>query len=372
MVHERRWLSEDHGARAGVAIGVLWFAAMTVLNLVADHTIVPDPLVTLAPLAVCSVASTRTTAVFALAAVLWSYASGSWNDVWGTSQQWVRFSSVVLISGAAVLIAQVRIRREAEFERLTHIAETAQRVILPVLPEAAGEVLVQARYRSASEDALVGGDLFDCSLINGRTRFLIGDARGKGIGAVEQAARVIRAFRQSSGLLDDLGELAHDMDAYLQNFLDDEGFVTALLVDVTQPHTLTLASCGHPPPLLVRRDGTAQMLEVPSGLPLGLGDSASAVSMPWSPGDRLLLYTDGLSEARDDDGTFLAPIDLAPTISAQPLEDALDAVLEQARRHVPGHLLTDDLALVLLENTGERRPARYRAGAPRSAARLTG
>jgi sigma-B regulation protein RsbU (phosphoserine phosphatase) len=134
---------------------------------------------------------------------------------------------------------------------------------------------------------------------------------------------------------------------------------------------LVLASCGHPPPLLVRRDGTAQLLELPPGLPLGLGDSAVPVSFAWNPGDRLLLYTDGLSEARDADGTFLAPTDLVPTIASQPMDVALDRVLEQARRHVSDHLLGDDLALVLLENTGERRPARYRRGVSQAAARLT-
>ncbi|GAA1914195.1 PP2C family protein-serine/threonine phosphatase [Nocardioides marmoribigeumensis] len=365
-------MHHDQSARVGAMVAGLWLVAMTVVNLTFRSTFVPDPLVTLAPLAVCAVLPTRVTAAVALVTVAWSGWSGAYNDVWDTAQQWVRFSSVVLISGAAVLIAAVRIRREAEFERVSHIAEAAQRVILPVLPDSAAEVLVQARYRSASRDALVGGDLYDCSLTSGKVRFLIGDARGKGIGAVEQAARVIRAFRQSSGVQDDLGALAHDMDAYLQAFLDDEGFVTALLVDVTTPGRLTLASCGHPPPLLLRRDGTARLLDLPPGLPLGLGDSAVAVDFAWSPGDRLLLYTDGLSEARDDSGRFLAPIDLAPTVASHPLEDALDAVLDQARRHVPGRLLTDDLAVVLLENTGERRPARFGGRLVESAAGLAG
>jgi hypothetical protein len=371
VAHERGWLQHARSARAATSFAAVWLVAMTVLSLAYRPAILPDPLVTLCPLAICAVLNSRATAAWAVVTILWSALSGYYNEVWDTAQQVVRFAGVVLVGGAAVVIAEVRTRREAEYERVSHIAEAAQRVILPVLPDTAGEVLVQSRYNSASRDALVGGDLYDCSLIGGRVRFLIGDARGKGIGAVEQAARVIRAFRQSSGMLDDLGELAHDMDEYLQNFLDDEGFVTALLVDVTTPGTLVLASCGHPPPLLVRRDGSAELLELPPGLPLGLGDSAVPVSFPWNPGDRLLLYTDGLSEARDADGTFLAPVDLAPTLASQPLDEALDRVLEQARRHVLDHLLSDDLALVLLENTGLRRPARYRRGAARAAAQLT-
>lgn len=367
MTDDGEFVTNDRAARLGAGIAAAWLVAMTVLNLLARPNIVPDPLLPVAPLAACAVLSTRITAGFAVATIALSVLSGFLNDVWDTPQQWVRFAGVVLISTMAVVIAEVRIRREHQYQRLSHIAEAAQRVILPVLPKATAEVRVAARYQSAAQDALVGGDLYDCSLTNGKVRFLIGDARGKGIGAVEQAARVIRAFRQASGLLDDLGLLAGDMDAYLTQFLEDEEFVTALLVDVTVPGWITLAACGHPPPLLVKADGTAELLGLPPGLPLGLGGIAEAVSVRWSIGDRLLLYTDGLSEARDSNGQFMSLTDLAPTITGPSPEEALDAVLEQIRRHVPGDMLGDDLAVVLLENTGERKPAifgRARTHAP--------
>jgi serine phosphatase RsbU (regulator of sigma subunit) len=197
---------------------------------------------------------------------------------------------------------------------------------------------------------MVGGDLYDCSLTGGRVCFLIGDVRGKGLGAIEQAARVIRAFRQAAALHTDVDAIAADMDSYLRPFFGEEDFVTALIVDGTRPNLLTLTSCGHPAPLLVHADGTAGLVEVPAGLPLGLGGGDETVTLPWTNGDRLLLYTDGVSEARGSDREFLSLLSLAPVVGAATLDEAMEACLSAVRRHVPGGELSDDAALVLLEN----------------------
>ncbi len=67
-------------------------------------------------------------------------------------------------------------------------------------------------------------------------------------------------------------------------------------------------------------------------------------------GDRLLLYTDGLSEARDERGEYLPLLQLAPLLRESSVEDALDGILAKVREHVPDGQLTDDLAALLLEN----------------------
>ena len=103
--------------------------------------------------------------------------------------------------------------------------------------------------------------------------------------------------------------------------------------------------------MLIRADGTAELLTVPPRLPLGLGGDGEPVTVPWGAGDRLLLYTDGLSEARDEQGRFLPLLELAPTLRSSQPDVALDGVLELVRRHIKGGQLGDDLAIVLLENT---------------------
>lgn len=346
-------MSNERAAQLGVVLASSWMVVLGALNLVLPSTVVPDPLFPVAPLITCAVCSVRTTGAFALVAVLLTVLSGLYNENWDTSQQWVRLLAVVLISAAAVVIAEVRIRRERRFARVAAIAEVAQRVILPTLPKAAGSVCATAQYWSSAEDALVGGDLYDCSLTGGHVCFLIGDMRGKGIGAIEQAARVIRAFRQAAAHYVDLDEVARDMDSYLRPFFGEEDFVTALIVDVTRPNLLTVTCCGHPPPLLVRADGTAELLNIPPGLPLGLGGSHDSVTLPWSTGDRLLLYTDGVSEARGADGEFLPLLSLASVVGDATLEQAMEAFLATVREHVPGGELSDDAALVLLENASE-------------------
>ena len=175
----------------------------------------------------------------------------------------------------------MRVHRERRFEEVSAIAEAAQRAILPVLPTLVGGVAVATRYRSAAHGALVGGDLYDCYHSESRVRFLIGDVRGKGIAGVEQAARVIRAFRQSAALRESLIDVAREMDDYLADFFGDEEFVTALLVEVSGPGQLTLLNAGHPPPQLVRTGGESELIELPR--PCRSGSISAGRAMPTRP-----------------------------------------------------------------------------------------
>lgn len=347
-------MTRDHTTQViGAGLAAASLVVLVVLDLaIPGSGVFLASLFALAPLIACAVLPASATGAFAVAAVAAAIASGAWNHGWGSAQQTVRIVDVALVSIAAVVIAAVRVRREHRHARVVVIAEVAQRAVLPTLPNQTGQVAVAARYVSAAQDAVVGGDLYDCYHSDSRVRFLVGDVRGKGIGAVEQAARVIRAFRQAAATRPTLPAVAEEMSSYLAPFFDDEEFVTALLVDVSDPMRVTLVSCGHPAPVLASPDGRVSLLESPAGLPLGWRDDRAAHTAPWSPGDRLLMYTDGLSEARDAHGEFLSPLSLAPAMTARPVDEALDHLLDGVRRHVPGGRLTDDLAVVLLENIG--------------------
>lgn len=335
---------------AGLALLVL------VVLVGLDAAILPDSVIitalfALAPLIACAVVPAAGTALIAGLAVLAAALSGTWNHTVGTAQDNVRLLDVFLVSAAAVTIAAVRVHREVRFVQVSQIAEVAQRAILPVLPERAGHVAIAARYQSAAQGALVGGDLYDCYHSDGVVRILVGDVRGKGIPGVEQAARVTRAFRQSAPLRATLAEVAEEMDRYLAGFFDDEEFATALLVDVSEPGVLRLVSAGHPGPQLVRSSG-AGLLDLPVGRVLGLGlpvvESYVETTVPWSPGDRLLVYTDGLSEARDTRGDYFPVESLDEAVRAGSVERAVEEVVASVRKHVPRGRLEDDLAVVVI------------------------
>ncbi|WP_051551362.1 PP2C family protein-serine/threonine phosphatase [Nocardioides sp. URHA0020] len=341
---------------AGLAVFVLALLVVLDLAIPPDFAIL-TALFGMAPLIACAVVPARGTAAIAGLAFALAVASGVWNDTLGTAQHNVRLLNVFLVGVAAVTIAAVRVHRERRFAQLSQIAQVAQRAILPALPARAGRVAIAARYQSAARGALVGGDLYDCYHSEDRIRLLVGDVRGKGIAGVEQAARVIRAFRQAAALRPTLAEVAREMDDYLAGFFGEEEFVTALLVDVTRSDELKIVGAGHPGPLLVG-SAEATLLDLSQGLPLGMGlgqPSGAYVEaiVGWNLGDRLLMYTDGLSEARDARGEFFPIPSLVSSLRSDPVDQAIDAVVAAVASYVPQRRLEDDLAVVLIENLSE-------------------
>jgi hypothetical protein len=335
----------------GAALAAAWLLAFLVIDFVSRNT--PVNVVVffgVAPLIACAVLPPAWTAGFAVAATLLAIAAGLWNQSFGLAQHYVRIADVAVLSVAAVVISVVRVRREQRLTRVMEIADAAQRAMLPTLPRVVNGIQLAVRYESATEEAMVGGDLYDLYHSDSLTRVLIGDVRGKGLDGVAHAARVIRAFRQSAASSDELTGVAAAMNSYLLPFFGDEDFVTALLVEIRPDGRLVMVCCGHPPPLLVS-GGRVTAVPVPAGLPLGLATTYTSVTTRWSRHDRLLLYTDGLIEARDARGRFLPPDAIAEGLLRPDPEEALSALTAAVTAHV-SRGRDDDLALMLIEYVG--------------------
>ncbi len=333
-----------------VLAAVVWPTALALYQYEAGGRLVVVPGLALAPLAVSLVLEWWATGFVALYVIGLVVALSADVGSLTSSDAMLRIGGSAATCGFAVLNASVRRRRERRLLRLTEVAAVAQGAILHAIPSELAGVALASRYLSASQDALVGGDMYDAVQTSRGLRVLLGDARGKGLPAVRVAAQALSAFRQLAPRVElRLVDVAALLERALEEDLGEEDFVTAVLCELGPLGALEVVNCGHPSPLLVPADGLARLLPAtrPSP-PLGLGAAPVADRHVLSTGDRLLLFTDGLSEARDGRGAFFVPEQFAHALRHPRLQDGLDALLHAAITHAGG-ALDDDVAALLLE-----------------------
>ncbi|MBU2670038.1 serine/threonine-protein phosphatase [Actinoplanes bogorensis] len=262
----------------------------------------------------------------------------------------VNILGILLATGIAAAVATIRQRQADRIAELQRLAAVAQQAVLrPVGPQV-GALAVAGRYISATAAADIGGDLYEALDTPYGVRIIIGDVRGKGLDAVRLASIVLGSYRHVAYERADLKSMVTDLDRAVARSVGDEDFVTAALVE-ERGGTLTIVNCGHPAPLLLRR-GQVIPLEPPSPAPpLGFMPEVKPRVERLEPGDRLLLFTDGLGEARRD-GEFFPTADRAWRLLGHgTVGDGL-ASLETALVDWVHGRLEDDIALVLLEYAG--------------------
>jgi serine phosphatase RsbU (regulator of sigma subunit) len=262
----------------------------------------------------------------------------------------VNVVGIVLATGIAASVATVRQRQADRIAQLIRLAAVAQQAVLRPLGPQLGSLAVAARYISATAAADIGGDLYEALDTPYGVRIIIGDVRGKGLDAVRLASIVLGSYRHVAYERADLRAIVADLDRAVARSVGDEDFVTAALVE-ERGGTLTIVNCGHPAPLLLRR-GQVIALEPPAPAPpLGFMPVARPRVERLEPGDRLLLFTDGLGEARRD-GEFFPTTDRAWRLLGHgTVGDGL-ASLETALTDWVRGQLDDDIALLLLEYAG--------------------
>jgi serine phosphatase RsbU (regulator of sigma subunit) len=262
--------------------------------------------------------------------------------------------AVSAIGAMAVVVAGIRRRREERLARMTAIAEASQLALLPPLPPEMTGIGIAVRYRSATREASVGGDLYEIIPTGHGIRVIIGDVRGKGLDAIMLARHVLSAFRRSAVAMPAMERVADEVSRAIRPYLGEEDFVTAVLAQVASCGELTVVNCGHHPPLLRHGGGLEPLAGETTVLPLRLKADFTAFTARWSPGDRLLLYTDGLVESRDQHGHFLSEDQIAAALAATDCDQALDTLMATVHRHTGGHG-HDDIALLLLEDSASPR-----------------
>ncbi|MGW7342617.1 PP2C family protein-serine/threonine phosphatase [Streptomyces sp. NPDC054854] len=258
-------------------------------------------------------------------------------------------------------VAAERARR-ADAERL---ARTLQRTLLPpALPTVPG-LQTAAAYHPASADE-VGGDFYDLfPLDDGRWAFFLGDVCGKGADAAALTSLTRYTLRAAAIYDPDPRAALANLDTVLKGEYqgDNPRFCTAVfgVLDAASDgsFTVTLAGGGHPPTLAVRADGTVEPVSTTGGQLIGLLPDPHFVQTTThlAPGDTLLLYTDGLIEARTADGSMLGEEGLTRHLSAHAARGA-DGLLATVHKLFTdlGTGVSDDTALLALSVPSRRTP----------------
>ncbi len=336
-----------------------------VIELTPAHFIYTGPLLTAMPALAAVALGPRGTLVAAGAAVVVSVITATYNQSWATLQVLTNFSALALVTVAGYLTSgAVQARRLSELEQVRRIAMAAQEVVLRPVPARLGPVRAASLSLAAGTQAQIGGDLYEAMPTRYGVRLIVGDVRGKGLTSMRAVGVVLGTFREAAHYEAELTEVMDHCSAALRREvavegaysqeIRVEGFVTAAIAQVSDEPVVRVVNRGHVPPLLLHRGKVRTLLPESFSLPLSLEDLAGgaageADSYPFVPGDRLLLYTDGVSEARDRDNRFFPLERTMEGIRAGTAPQEFLEELHQALLRHTGGTLTDDVAMIAID-----------------------
>ncbi|MFI1393349.1 SpoIIE family protein phosphatase [Streptomyces sp. NPDC020681] len=235
--------------------------------------------------------------------------------------------------------------RHRVVEEQRHTALTLQRSLLPHPPPRRPGLEIAARYRPAQATIEIGGDWFDVMPLNGdKTALVVGDVMGSGVAAAATMGQLRTATRTLADLDLPPAQVLHHLDRIT------DGLGEAIATCVYAVYDPCTAQCqvslaGHLPPVLHHPDGTRELLDLPTGAPLGgCGVTFHTTTLDIEPGDQLVLYTDGLVETRDQaiDVRLGALLDILDDPNRS-LDETCDLLL-RGLRHPGDH---DDVALLI-------------------------
>lgn len=249
----------------------------------------------------------------------------------------------------------VQLRRTA----VMGLAAEMQWSLMPPLTFACAEVTVAAALEPAYE---VAGDTVDYAVDRSVARVAVFDGMGHGLRSAQLATMAVTTYRHARRARRSLIDTVAHIDDTLLHLFGGTSFTTAILAELdTATGAFTWISAGHPEPLLLRHGRLVKTLHVTPRPPLGMRLPADvtaarrpAVGMEHlEPGDCVLLYTDGVTEARSPDGEFFGDRRLADLIirnlaAGLPAPETMRRVVRELLEHQQGRL-DDDASLLLLQ-----------------------
>lgn len=247
----------------------------------------------------------------------------------------------------------VRIRRRAPMG----LAAELQWSQLPPLTFACPQVTIAAALEPAYS---VAGDAVDYAVDAGWARFAVFDGMGHGLQSAHLSVLAVAAYRNARRAGQSLSETARAIDEAVHGFSPGVAYCSALLGELdTTTGRLSWINAGHPEPLLLRDGRLARSLHVEPGLPLGMGPtlaeeaSYTIGSEKLEPHDRLVVYTDGVTDARDPDGEQFGTERLIDLLARSddphlPAPETMRRVVRTLLKHQQDHL-DDDATLMAID-----------------------
>ncbi|MFQ6143360.1 PP2C family protein-serine/threonine phosphatase [Streptomyces seoulensis] len=293
------------------------------------------------------------------------------------TQRGMRPGAVFLAVGTGIVLHARRTILH-ELRQARAVAGAAQNALLrPLPPHLAGFGLAAAQL-SADRGAAVGGDLYEVIATEYGLRVVMGDVRGHGLAALGTVAAVLGSFREAAHDERELAGVLRRLERALARHQRTrepqhpaaEDFVTLLLLEIADDGRVRTLNCGHPWPHRLRGRGAEPVAAVEPLPPLGAfplpRELPTADLDRLLPGDTLVLYTDGVLDARDARGRFfpLAQV-LAGVARAGPMSarTVLRVVFTALLRHTGNRRCDDAAVLVVRDDRDLPHPARSRAGA---------
>ncbi|MFJ4826996.1 PP2C family protein-serine/threonine phosphatase [Streptomyces bacillaris] len=354
-----------------IPVGVI--ALAVVIDLVTPTDVTSAPLLATAPVAAAPLLSPVGIVAIGVLSMIVHVILARVDHTFGWHGGVANQLTLVAVTVLAVLINRTLTGQSARTRRARQVAAVAQAAVLPRPPSRLGDLAIAARYIPAEDEAMIGGDLYVVQDTPHGVRVMVGDVRGKGLGAVSAVCADLGAFRYAADEAEDLPRLVNALEwALLREGgrrggqEEDEGFTTALIAEFAAGlDTVRIVNRGHPPPLLLDARGGAAVLgpsrEAP---PLGMGDlgtwQAPVDTFAFPPGSTLLCYTDGVTEARDENGVFYdAAVRLPHLLRHRSLvgdppapAQILQLLIDDVGRHTGGRI-QDDQALLALHRPTE-------------------
>ncbi|MEU1629595.1 SpoIIE family protein phosphatase [Streptomyces sp. NPDC020096] len=262
---------------------------------------------------------------------------------------WSWINAPVFGSDGRVALVLHRVEEVTELIQARGVALSLQEAMLPA-PRPVGRHPAAVRYRPAIDTLNVCGDWYDLVDLPGdRIAVAVGDVVGHGLSAAGVMGQLRSALSAASHAVDGPARALEVLGLYARSIVGAENTTVATTFIDWDTHTITYSSAGHPPPALLQRDGTVELLDQATDPPLGARPEHAPrpqATAPFTDGAVLVLYTDGLIERRREDiDTGLARLAdaLARNQAADP-ETLADALLADL---LPPDGVTDDTALVI-------------------------